>query len=142
MKPLELVAVLLCVTVAHSYSTRTPETSRRSFFAVPFVVIAGAPAISKALDIDAFMEKELESGTCNEKTDKRCQPKLSEDEALCRFGQPAKETGEACVRAGMSTTKPSGVDAFGKIDRGDYARCKPYYEWDEKNKPIKKWRCQ
>jgi hypothetical protein len=116
MKSLELVAALylLCGTVAHSYSTRPPETSRRSFFALPFVVIAGGsgPAISNALDMDAFMKQELESGTtCNEKTGKNCEPKkLSEDEALCRFGAPAKETGEACLRAGMSTKKASGIE--------------------------------
>ena len=117
--------------------------SRRSaaFAAVPFLI--GAPTAAIALDIDSFMQRELDNGTCNEKIDKKCKPKLSDDEALCRFGQPSPETGEACIRAGMSTSRPTGsVDAFGKIDRGDYMRCKAYWVDGKNGKLEKEWRCQ
>ena len=29
--------------------------------------------------------------------DKKCQRKMTDDEAFCRFGQPSQATGEACV---------------------------------------------
>lgn len=46
---------------------------------------------------------------------------MSEDEALCRFGQPSLAKGDACVRAGLPTAplKKGGVDAFGQVDRYD-----------------------
>jgi hypothetical protein len=62
-----------------------------------------------ALDYDSFMNKEL-----NNEAEK---PKMSEDEALCRFGSPSQKTGNACLQAGLSTKRPTGVDAFGTVDR-------------------------
>jgi hypothetical protein len=92
------------------------------------------------------VQKELDdtSTSCNETYDKKCKPKLTEDEALCRFGQPSKKTGEACVRAGLSTKRPSGVDAFGSVDRGTFVKCKPNYVEDPKNPGflINQWQCQ
>eukprot|EP00980_Cylindrotheca_fusiformis_P007589 scaffold1580_cov116-Cylindrotheca_fusiformis.AAC.24 len=41
-----------------------------------------------SLDMEAFMRKEPGSIPCNDKLDKKCKPTLSDDEALCRFGQP------------------------------------------------------
>jgi hypothetical protein len=88
------------------------------------------------LDIDAFMKKELDADG------PKVQAKLSDDEALCRFGAPSKEVGEACVRAGMSTKRPTGVDAFGKVDRGDYVRCKAVWVDPGPNeKLVKEWQC-
>jgi hypothetical protein len=47
---------------------------------------------------------------------------LSEDEALCRFGGASSLRAEACSRVKL---KPkSGLDPSGKIDRGDFERCK------------------
>jgi hypothetical protein len=93
--------------------------------------------------MDAFARKELAAESCDDRLSKKCRPHLSDDEALCRFGQPSQKTGEACLRAGMSTKRPTGVDAFGKIDRGDYVRCKVKYEDDAKtNKLVKTWDCQ
>ena len=122
-------------------------SSRRLFFqrSIPYVVAATAilPDASNALDMDAFMQKELDSDAqnCDEKTDKRCKPKLTDDQALCRFGQPSKETGEACLRAGMPTTRNGSVDAFGKSDRGDYVRCKIFYQ-DDGKKLVKTRTCE
>lgn len=140
MKVIQLSIALLLIGVTHSYSTKKPAISRRSVFGIPFVIAGAAPTASMALDIDAFMQKELDTGTCSESTDKKCQPKLTEDQALCRFGQPSKKTGEACLRAGMSTARPSGVDAFGKVDRGEFLRCKVKYIDDGKNY-VKEWQC-
>lgn len=81
---------------------------------------------ASALDMDAFIGQELAASSTSS-TSSQNNKKLSDDEALCRFGQPSKLKGEACVRAGMST-KPqyagSGVDAFGNVERGDFLRCK------------------
>jgi hypothetical protein len=143
---------LLCVTltfvwsvnVATCYSVNSRKQegiSRRSVFFVPALLIA--PSAANALDMDAFMQKELDSTPCNDKIDKKCKPKFSDDEALCRFGQPSPETGAACTRAGMPTDRPGRpVDAFGKVDRGDYVRCKSYYVDGENGKLEKKWKCQ
>jgi len=84
------------------------------------------------LDMDAFIDREL--ATDNDKG------RLSEDAALCRYGSPSPETGEACVRAGLPTTR-KGVDAFGKADRGDFVRCKQFYEDDGMGNYVKKTAC-
>ena len=42
---------------------------------------------------------------------------MSDDEALCKFGSPSKKVGDACVRAGLSTKRKTGVDAYGNVDR-------------------------
>ncbi len=90
----------------------TPDNTRRlAFLAVPAIAM-GLASPSNALDMDAFMAKELGN------SDKKAEPpKMNDDEALCKFGAPAKKTGEACLRAGLSTKRPSGVDAFGTVDR-------------------------
>ena len=91
--------------------------------------------------MDSFVNQELQSSKCDEKVNKKCAPKLTEDEALCRYGFPAKATGEACVRAGMSTARAGGLDAFGKMDRGDFVKCRVYYE-DTGTKYEKRFDCQ
>jgi hypothetical protein len=145
LRPTLLLLVVL--SVCHAYSTPllrlvlAKPVSRRSLLVVPLIA---APTAAMALDMDAFINKELESTTtsCDEKINKKCRPKLSDDEALCRFGSPSKATGEACVRAGMPTTKAGGVDAFGKLDRGDFIRCKTLYEDDGGPKFTRKRKCE
>uniref|UniRef100_A0A7S1VJA7 Uncharacterized protein n=1 Tax=Grammatophora oceanica TaxID=210454 RepID=A0A7S1VJA7_9STRA len=95
--------------------------SRRNVLSLPFIAAAAAattPAAT-ALDIDSFVNSELSNDSTS--------PKMSEDEALCRFGFPSKPTGEACLRAGLSTKRTDTLDAFGKVDRGDYVKCKTVY---------------
>jgi hypothetical protein len=137
-----LLLLLSATSVTNAYCSspnNKPAISRRGFaLSLPFIAAAAAaatPTISNALDMDAFMKKELESDTSPKET------QMSDDEALCRFGQPSKDTGEACVRAGLPTTKKSGVDAFGKVDRGDYVRCKPDYVYNG-TKLVNVWKCQ
>lgn len=124
-------ALPVCRALQHS-----PPSSRRALFAAAAPVIAAAlavPAAAGALDMDAFMKKELKV--------KVEAPQMSEDEGLCRYGAPTKKTGEACVRAGLSTKRAGGVDAFGNINRGDFVRCKTYYE-DKGDKYVKKVVCE
>lgn len=97
-------------------------SGRRAFFQNASFVLPMVLNIdpARALDVDAFMNKELDAD--NKKT------QLSDDEALCKFGSPNQKTGDACVRAGLSTTRAKGgVDAFGNVDRGDYVRCQTSY---------------
>ena len=125
-------------------TAKTETNSRRSFLAVVPTVMAASAAPALALDIDSFMQKELDNETCDDRTSKKCKPKLTEDEALCRFGQPSKRTGEACLRAKMSTKRPNGVDAFGSVDRGDFVKCKPNYV-DDPERPgmlVNVWKCE
>merc|ERR1711997_859016 len=63
-----------------------------------------------ALDLDAFIKSELDADTknCDPKKDPKCIPKLSGDEALCKYGQSGNARGEACKRV-----KASGGDLPG-----------------------------
>ena len=121
-----IILLLLGVSASLGYQPRSPQTKakppcspsdntrRSTVLAFPaFIMMAGmvsSASPSVALDIDSFMARELEM-------DKKVEPKLTEDEALCRFGSPSKGTGNACLRAGLSTKRPTGVDAFGEVDR-------------------------
>jgi hypothetical protein len=58
------------------------------------------PFVSSALDYDAFTNSELDKDTknCNPKVDPKCAPKMTQDEALCKYGQSGNARGEACKR--------------------------------------------
>ncbi len=76
--------------------------------------------LANALDMDAFMNQELNAD--------KSKSELSDDAKTCKYAAPGQEKGDACVRAGMSTAgKNGGVDAYGRIDRGDFVRCKTSY---------------
>eukprot|EP00980_Cylindrotheca_fusiformis_P015576 scaffold4447_cov120-Cylindrotheca_fusiformis.AAC.9 len=66
-----------------------------------------APAVSNGLDMDAFMNSQLDSDTknCDPKKDPKCMPKLSADEAMCQYGQSGTARGEACKRVKASGGK-------------------------------------
>jgi hypothetical protein len=138
--PFHLISWLVLVTIISRPAYALSEFHRRSFL-LTLPGIATSPVW--ALDVEAFMKAELSKDDCDPSA-KKCIPKakLSEDQALCQFGQPSKERGDACVRAGMSTQlKRGGVDAYGKLDRGDYIRCKQFYEL-ENGKYVKKTECK
>jgi hypothetical protein len=63
-------------------------------------VAAAFPSVSGALDIDAFTNAELEKDqkNCNPKLDPKCAPEMTQDEALCKYGQSGNARGEACKR--------------------------------------------
>ena len=75
--------------------------------------------------MEAFEKSQLGSSDQQQLSTKK---DLSADEGLCRYGAPGKDTGEACVRAGISTKRTGTLDAFGNVDRGDFVRCKTFYE--------------
>lgn len=133
-----LLLLVAIPSAVQSYSIQPPhnrsQLSRRSVLAG--IAAATIPTLANALDFDAFVNQELDQDN------KKSTTKLSEDEALCQFGQPSSETGEACVRAGMSTKRPTGVDAFGKVDRGNFTRCKAVWVDPGPNqKLVKEWQC-
>ena len=63
-------------------------------------VAASLPSVASALDVDSFMSSELEKDqkNCNPKLDPKCAPKMTQDEALCKYGQSGNARGEACKR--------------------------------------------
>lgn len=105
------------------------QSSRRNIFksitstsvAFSLLGVAGTSTQSSiALDMDAFMNKELEGD--------KTKSEISDDVKTCKYAAPGKEKGDACVRAGISIAgKNGGVDAYGRINRGDYVRCKTSY---------------
>jgi len=102
---------------------------RRHLLSLSFLSVATSFSAyctpAQALDVDAFMSQELIQPSSDSQQSNK---KLSDDQALCKLGQPSKARGDACVRAGMSTLlKTGGVDAYGNVDRGDYKRCKVEY---------------
>jgi hypothetical protein len=114
---------------AFSIHDPTTNTISRKNFLSSVLTAAGAatattftvlsPSAVLALDMDAFMEKELQKDTPKQ---------MSDDERMCKFGAPGTERGEACKRAGMSVNAGgSKVDAFGNIDRGNFVRCSTSY---------------
>jgi len=97
--------------------------------------MALTPTKNLALDMDAFINSELirDKNNCDPKIDKKCVEKLSKDEAMCKYGQSGPARGEACVRARESKSTvsiKSGLDPYGKVDRGDFVRCKAEYVLD------------
>ena len=125
--------VILCLAVCESFvqwptstkcfrnlELRATHSSRRSFISLPFILCGTSffPHQTQALDIDAFIQQEIAS--------EKPKGKMSDDEALCKFGMVGKLRGDACKRLGISTAAktPGGVDAYGNIDRGTFERCR------------------
>jgi hypothetical protein len=84
-----------------SLTVEEPLLGRRAAFqSVMLGAIMLAPTVSSALDMDAFMNSELELDTknCDPKKDRKCIPKLTPDQAMCKYGQSGTLRGEACQR--------------------------------------------
>jgi hypothetical protein len=68
------------------------------------VVVGSIATPAFALDMDSFVNSELASDTknCDPKKDPKCIPTLTQDEALCKYGQSGAARSEACkkVKAG------------------------------------------
>lgn len=57
-----------------------------------------------------------DSKNCDPKRDPKCIPKISADEALCKYGQSGDARGEACKRvkqAGGAVPDPAKVKSMG-----------------------------
>ena len=124
------VLVLVAATSCQAFVPTTPSkmdttalaaTRREMLTASVFGAIAlAAPSAGLALDMDAFASSQIESDTknCDPKKDPKCIPKLSADEALCKYGQSGNARGEACRRvkaAGgdLPSAKPQGKSLGG-----------------------------
>lgn len=99
-------------------------TTRRAWISSGLIALA-APV--NALDMEAFENSLLDTPRS-----------ISNDEALCKFGAPSPARGQACERVGLSTTGSKvKVDAYGNIDRGNFARCQR--EWKMVNGKYEKF---
>jgi len=87
------------------------------------LAFVGANSKANALDMDAFVNSQLESDTtnCNPKTDSKCKPKLTEDEALCKYGQSGEARAAACKRVRASGGAVPTRGSEGKSLGGAYA---------------------
>ena len=85
--------------------------------------MANSPDKVVALDMDAFVNKELEADTknCDPKRDPKCAPQLSADEALCKYGQSGEARGEACKRVKAGGGELPKANSQGKSLGGAYA---------------------
>lgn len=120
------IAALFTSTGVEALQPSSGPVSRRGAFAsilgAPVAFLAAGSA-ANALDMDAFVNSELEKDTksCDPSKDPKCKPKLTADEALCKYGQSGTDRGEACRRvkaAGGSLNKPGSQ---GKSLGGAYA---------------------
>jgi hypothetical protein len=128
-----LVLILLLSIIESIYSISSPQ-SRRRIMSIPLAIVIASegPLKSRALDMEAFMTSELQKSN---------PPKLTDDQLLCQYGAPSRNTGDACIRAGMSTTRTGTLDAFGNAYRGDFIRCKTFYD-DKGDRYEKRVVCQ
>lgn len=64
------------------------------------VGVVGIGGEANALDFDSFERGQIEKDTteCNPKLDRKCIPKLTDDEALCKYGSGGKARISACTR--------------------------------------------
>ncbi|KAL7578129.1 hypothetical protein ACA910_012576 [Epithemia clementina (nom. ined.)] len=90
--------------------------------ALPLVAF-NTPEKVDALDMDAFMNKELEADTknCDPKRDPKCAPQMTADEALCKYGQSGNARGEACRRVKAAGGELPKANSQGKSLGGAYA---------------------
>lgn len=95
---------------------------RNSIAMVTMISTISSITTAFALDMDAFESNILSKDATND-----ISPKLNDDEALCKYGAPGKAMGEACARANIQRKLPGDVDVSGKVDRGDYLKCRYEY---------------
>ena len=104
-------------------------SNRRAFVRHSMSSIVGLVSVNavidkvNALDMDAFVNEQIENDTknCDPKRDPKCIPKLTEAEALCKYGQSGQARADACkaVRAAGGTLPTKGSQ--GKSLGGAYA---------------------
>jgi len=92
-------------------------------FSGSVIAVASPSSKANALDMDAFINAELASDAknCDPKKDPKCVPKLSEEEALCKYGQGGKAKSEACRKVRSEGKELPSVAPQGKSLGGAYA---------------------
>jgi hypothetical protein len=116
------------IVTSLSGSSSSPDTeiiSRRNAMGGIATIFLSTIATTNvnALDMDAFMNAELASDlkNCDPKKDPKCVPKLTEDEALCKYGQGGKARGAACQRIRDQGKEVPKAAPGGKSLGGAYA---------------------
>lgn len=129
MKLFTAILVNMAISLGSALSSTNAASNRRNFFQQ--VVAASAATTTAyniaspaafALDMDAFVDNAIQQDTSKQA--------MTDDERTCKYAAPGRAKGDACERAGMSTTKggkKKGVDAYGNTDRGDFIRCTTTY---------------
>ena len=95
-----------CTSSSSSTSSLMATSDRRNFINNFSIAAAGAMLVgintnaANALDFDAFEKGIVDNDTakCDPKRDPKCIPKLSDDQALCKYGAGGNARGEACAR--------------------------------------------
>ena len=110
-------------SLAATNDDNSVDQSRRGIFqnaGVFAAMVAFTPVVAaNALDMDAFANAQIEADVknCDPKRDPKCIPKLSPDEALCKYGQSGRVKSEACKRVkaagGDITQAPQGKSLGG-----------------------------
>mmetsp|Transcript_12705 Transcript_12705/g.19040 ORF Transcript_12705/g.19040 Transcript_12705/m.19040 type:complete len:140 (-) Transcript_12705:306-725(-) len=103
-------------------SSDSDIVSRRSVMATIFLSTLAA-SNANALDMDAFMNNELSNDlkNCDPKRDPKCIPKLTEEEALCKYGQGGKARAAACTKLKSEGKALPNAAPQGKSMGGAYA---------------------
>jgi len=75
------------------------EALSKIFGGAALIASQAQPLVANALDMDAFINNELSNDTknCDPKRDPKCAPQLSNDEALCKYGQGSAKSA-ACKK--------------------------------------------
>jgi hypothetical protein len=118
------IALLATSVTGYSVPTESAVARRQALGAIfgGSVAFIGASA-ANALDMDAFANSQIEADTknCNPKLDPKCIPKLTTDEALCKYGQSGQARGEACKRVKQAGGEMPSAKPAGKSLGGAYA---------------------
>ena len=93
-------------------------------FGAGVTAIIGSTQEANALDMDAFEKSLIDNDTtqCDPNLDRKCVPKLTPDEALCKYGVPGSDSRAAACRkvrdAGglLPTSKKYERDVKGWVD--------------------------
>ena len=121
------IAVL---AAGHQLSTSALSTSRliqrRDLIeiATKATILGTATSTAQALDMDSFVNSQLEKDTteCDSKLDPKCIPKLTPDEALCKYGVSGSDARlAACKRVRdvgglLPTSKPGERNTAGWVN--------------------------
>ena len=91
----------------------TRRDAIQQFGSTTLCLLLASAAPADALDFDSFISQEIEKDVsgCDPKLDRKCIPKLNDDEALCKYGGAGGARADACRRvrdAGgqLPTSKP------------------------------------
>ena len=129
-----LVSVFVGSTSAFAPSTGTPQMTqplcmqRREIVdmftkavGAGLATLVGSTHEANALDMDSFEKSLIDKDTsdCDPNLDRKCTPKLTADEALCKYGVPGSDSrGAACRRVRDVGGRLPGAKKFERDVKG------------------------